>query len=116
MPYNYKGFTLPVFKDKNWHEYVDPRFRDLIDKDESYNSQINELYTLIVPTTNYVIEQYDEIDNTMYSLRTHTSDWVVYKVIDNNSIFTTLTASISNNPMIIDKNDAWNNRYILIYT
>lgn len=116
MPYTYKGFTLPVFKDKNWHEYVDPFFRDLIDKDENYNSKINELYTLIVPSTNYIIEQYEEMDNIIYSLRTYNSNWVVYKVIDNNSIYTTLTANNNNNQNINNKNDAWNNRYILIYS
>lgn len=116
MPYNYKGFTLPVFKDKNWHEYVDPLFRDLIDKDENYDNQINELYNLIVPSNNYVIEQYEELDNIIYSIRTYNNTWLLYKVINNNSIFTTLIANTINNPNINNKDDAWNNRYILIYT
>lgn len=115
MPYDYKGYTLPVHKDKNWHEYVDPFFRSLIDKDEVYKSEILELYSLIVPTANYVIEQYEEIDNIIYSLRTYLDTWIVYKVIDNNSIFSTLKADIINNPQYSNKIDAWDNRYQLVY-
>lgn len=115
MPYEYKGYTLPVHKDKNWHEYVDPFFRALIDKDELYNTNISELYTLIIPSDTYTIEQYEEIDNIIYSLRVHSDKWVVYKVINNNSVYSTLTANPTNNPSIIDKTDAWNNRYTLMY-
>ncbi len=116
MPYEYKGYTLPVHKDKNWHEYVDPFFRALIDKDELYNSNISDLYSLIIPSNNYVIEQYEEINNIIYSLRVYLDKWNVYKVSEINSIYTTLIANINNNPLIIDKNDAWNNRYTLVYS
>lgn len=116
MPYNYKGYTLPVHKDKNWHEYVDPFFRALIDKDEVYNSNISELYTLIIPSNNYIIEQYEELNTIIYSLRVYLDNWNVYKVTNNNSIYTTEIADINNNPLITDKNIAWVNRYTLVYS
>ena len=61
MPYEYKGYTLPVHKDKNWHEYVDPFFRALIDKDELYNTNISELYTFSNPNWNLVSKGIKEL-------------------------------------------------------
>ena len=117
MPYDYKGFTLPVHYDKNWHTYVDPFFRNLIDKDALHTNNINDLFNLINSSQNiYIVEQYDEMDNIIYSLRTYKDDYVVYKVINDINQFKLYIATLSNNSTMTTKNIMWDNRINLVYS
>lgn len=116
MPYNYKGFTLPVHYDKNWHSYVDPFFRTLIDKDENHNNSIAELYTLIDNTQSiYTVELYDEVDDSIYTLRVFNDSYVVYKVTYTEPTYITYIATLELNPLYSNKIDMWTDRYTLIY-
>lgn len=103
MPYVYKNYTLPTHKDRDWHVYVDPFFRSLIDNDERYTNDLKE----------YTIELFEENLNVMYSLRTN-GDWKIYRVTESNNTYLREIASQANNNNI-DKTTAWNNKTTLMY-
>lgn len=111
MPYEYKGHTLPIHRDKDWHAYVDPFFRELIDKDEAINAAIVSLQASQSDT--YIIETFDDQIDVIYSLRVSGDQWLVVKVTDGNGIYTVEHATPLDNS--VTKNTAWITRESLIY-